>query len=129
MDTKYYTPSIEEFHVGFEFEFNHKEIGWKKEILPFFNNYAAMWSSQRVDEDFRVKYLDREDIESLGWKLSGLAKNRFIKEFLKEGAPYDCSLQLSTSWILITINGMTAFCGTIKNKSELKKLMIQLGIK
>jgi len=71
MENKYYTPTIEEFHVGFEFEFRHsdyKEDGWKKFTTPVFNmeREDCPFACQTLEE-YRVKYLDREDIESLGF--------------------------------------------------------------
>jgi len=71
MNEKYYTPEIEEFKVGFEFEFMHsdyKEQGWKKYNTPEFNfeKEDCPFGGKDLSE-YRVKYLDREDIESLGW--------------------------------------------------------------
>ena len=66
MESKYYTPSIEEFYVGFEYEVNYGENDWQKECL---------WAKPEVVtlpymnlENIRVKYLDKEDIESLGFE-------------------------------------------------------------
>ena len=28
---KYYTPTLDEFHQGFEYEWNYKDRGWNKE--------------------------------------------------------------------------------------------------
>jgi hypothetical protein len=73
MENKYYTPAIEEFHVGFEYEILHNNE-WKKTSV--FNNSCGgdiifeiknmgHWD---VVSKPRVKYLDKEDIESLGWR-------------------------------------------------------------
>ncbi len=65
-DNKYYTPEVQELGVGFEFEEKNEDGDWIKETYPF----GDPWFS--VDEIYngriRVKYLDREDIESLGWE-------------------------------------------------------------
>lgn len=67
--SKYYTPEIEEFHVGFECEY-------KSTI-----NNNTYWTSLKLEKEhfsddhyynpfrlfLRVKYLDKEDIESLGF--------------------------------------------------------------
>lgn len=77
MENKYYTPSIEEFHVGFEYETkissNHDEWMAIKIISPnqslsLCGTYRDDWELElvRVDET-RVKYLDKEDIEELGF--------------------------------------------------------------
>lgn len=120
-ESKYYTPTIEEFYVGFEYEI-FRDTGsayddWydTKETLDIHDllNYISQQSA-------RVKHLDKEDIESLG--------------FTQEG---QCSWINKNNWYIEWMPGDTldVFCvsdcrfkGTIKNKSELKKLMQQLGI-
>ena len=88
MEKKYYTPSIEEFHVGFEYEINQNNKWIKKEFNPvkkddsitsnlfeFDDVYKRLksitnrWDSEKKKvvvsyEEIRVKHLDREDIES-----------------------------------------------------------------
>jgi hypothetical protein len=142
---KYYTPTIEEFHVGFEFEalnsplwfFTEANYGWKKitlsENLTWSTFHFANISSSLQRNWIRVKYLDREDIESLGYKKARSIYNSFTSSF-----------RLNDYWFLhlnnlephnVWINNMesyederTKFDGTIKNKSELKKTLKQLGI-
>jgi len=81
---KYYTPSIEEFHVGFECESNY--ILFNNTVKAYFHNEDPNifvpviftednigWALDSYINDaypteFRVKYLDKEDIESLGWE-------------------------------------------------------------
>lgn len=75
-NTKYYIPTIEEFHVGFEFERltklkggtsvpieEHCEI-WEKEIFTEESLVTALAYWPLI---VRVKYLDREDIENCEW--------------------------------------------------------------
>ena len=66
---KYYTPSLNEFHVGFEYEtYNSYRKEWYKTILTEDNLEAlgSFWYNF-LEAEHRVKYLDKEDIESLGW--------------------------------------------------------------
>ena len=72
MDNKYYTPTIEEFHVGFEFESNYvgfsSDLKWRKILLN--DSHDWFWTTYKqdaVETEFRVKHLDKEDIESLGF--------------------------------------------------------------
>ena len=65
-EKKYYTPSIEEFHVGFEYEISYdgetyqsKVVDDSDELHRIKTAIESLW--------VRVKHLDREDIESLGW--------------------------------------------------------------
>ena len=129
MKDKYYTPTIEEFHVGFEYESSYLEDydTWKKEIIDTADvgYFYSTYTGDAVPTEFRVKYLDREDIESLGFKqitddcynlpirneeLRLLFENDILKIYLAD--KYSNML----------------FQGTIKNKSELKRLLKQLNI-
>ena len=139
MKNKYYTPDISEFYVGFEYE----ECGWlynpsrpdnifKQKIFNV-EDYIEVdgeyfLSSYLKEKAIRVKYLDKEDIESLGWKETVHNKVKcfelgFYKLFWFN-QPF-----ISIECILnCTSNTTQIFRGTIKNKSELKKLLKQLGI-
>ena len=122
---KYYTPEIEEFHVGFEYESlgmistvdgsNPKR--WKKgynKILP--TNLEQLIRGGKI----RVKYLDREDIESLGFKHERLATYVYKHYSL---------FRVGVGNIIeIQKDGEVIFYGKIKNKSELKRLLTQLNI-
>jgi hypothetical protein len=110
MENKYYTPKIEEFYVGFEFEFHgmttgglamldfSKDIGnpekivvskpdykvWTKEVFThkyFDIYYRRLEDVEKLIEagQIRVKYLDREDIESLGWIHTGRSIDDWFK--------------------------------------------------
>lgn len=66
-DSKYYIPSIEEFHVGFEFERTRSAVAiseddWYKDTIEDQRDIAEVGKY----EELRVKRLDREDIESFG---------------------------------------------------------------
>jgi hypothetical protein len=129
-ENKYYTPEAEEFCVGFEFEYLENKT-WVKKILPFYNNYASLWGSNPDAKLFRVKYLDKEDVESLGWEfrqseVGFFELNRFQLFFFG-----DQFISIDKE-VISHSNNYTAtyqhFRGIIKNKSELKKLMVQLSI-
>lgn len=128
---KYYTPEIEEFHVGFEYE-SHEDPrvddGWMEQQvseLSLKNIYQYYFNDS--DTDIRVKYLDQEDIESLEWKRSwndcgwiGYDLKDFYMKVTDrlEVSIYDNHI----------VGGSIMFKGNIQNKSELKKLMKQLNI-
>ena len=69
---KYYTPEISEFFVGFEYETSYLQDydTWKKEILEEDDAgyFHSIYFGDAVPTEFRVKYLSKEDIESLGFK-------------------------------------------------------------
>lgn len=150
MKDKYYTPAIEEFHVGFEYEElinddmlsirsdNHiDDIYWCK--IKLSDNYISFSElpSKIKYEQIRVKYLDKEDIESLGFIYKGKTVDLW---FEKEGT---FLINTWTSYKIIihygidhrlyveaqdTGNEECLFQGEIKNKSELKTLLKQLNI-
>lgn len=120
---KYYTPSIEEFHVGFEYErFDnscHKKwytyIVEKGDILDYSSKLDAI----------RVKYLDQEDIESLGFKQEN--KNEFTTNLNGDGYRIHYTDKIIISYGTY-YDSDNLFIGYIKNKSEFKKLLKQLNI-
>lgn len=132
---KYYTPEIEEFHVGFEYEYLTNGDEWVKHII---NNKADLIDciEDIKESKIRVKYLDKEDIESLGFKH---IENNYTS-YYKINAPgklgYWTEVAIDFRWGYddISILGFRGtendilFRGIIKNKSELKRLMKQLNI-
>ena len=143
MDSKYYIPSIEEFHIGFEYELlqGHENPKWNKLILGFEDTFYHTHFKFPVHirafiemEKCRVKYLNKEDIESLGFKhiLGRYFMNCIINDekeeiYLEESYP-------AGSHSICICNGLSFedeiswFRGIIKNKSELKTIMKQIGI-
>lgn len=144
-EKKYYTPSIEEFHVGFEYEsfVDDPDVitapSWIKVAIDHWvvDYLAYSWRKEIEDQRIRVKHLDQEDIESLGWahdkELTGHPK-RFIIQ-MNDGTLWVLMLSVG-GWCMIesyrNVSPYTEpkgmFRGHIKNKSELKKLMQQIGI-
>ncbi len=137
MEEKYYTPSPEEFHLGFEFEAKkgsglindvHYEEGqeWKKTIVQhgdFFNTLNP--------EHIRVKHLGREDIQSLSWKYNynpSLNKKGSPTEFVFGKAALLFFEKENKVHIFDGISDVVRFAGKLKNKSELKRVMQQVGI-
>ena len=147
MEDKYYTPSIEEFHVGFECEIFNANNEWFPIVFSKGQLYNDLKFVDKFDDNlnnaFRVKYLDREDIESLRWnvkesKLSPytgkdiLTYTLIIEQGFNTGVVYTLEELLSNDY-LITSQEYSSYGNQkyemlfkIKNKSELKKLMKQL---
>jgi hypothetical protein len=142
MEQKYYTPDISEFHVGFEYE--TKTISSHDEWIPVViastihteslcGTYIDDWELELVDTDeTRVKYLDRKDVESLGWSVR---REPYRWQFFKDNYYLSCDMYTSTDpfpkgsiKIIDRKDDQCIFLGYIKNKSELKRLMQQLNI-
>lgn len=142
---KYYTPESWEFHIGFEYE-RKVETGdlediWVSRIFPedglctgtidkpelvelYYNNFTK--------EDTRVKHLDQEDVESLGFKYVKQGCSEDSKIFRNNvGAGIEIYFREDGSMLISHETRRTSvlFEGTVKNKSEFSRLLRQLGIK
>lgn len=154
MENKYYTPIIEEFHVEFEYEM------WETHSKLYDRTIDdSKWVKKKYDtrsisfdklscrlKDTRVKYLDREDIESLGWIYSGttidnwykLVKDceRSLSNFMNRSFRIQHDFRTNQGIVIhayeynnFSGSEETLYRGLCKNKSELKKLMQQLNLK
>ncbi len=127
MKNKYYRPKIEEFYIGFEYQIEDKN-NWFIRDYPIYPLNKESLSNFNI----RVKYLDKEDIESLGWKYYKTHAGTTLMEFEKDNfeLSYDPNF-MGKQYLRIAMEGdgdVTMFIGNIKNKSELKKLLNQLNI-
>lgn len=132
MKKKYYTPDIEEFHVGFEYK-RVLADGHEDCLVYEADDYISI--HDQLDDPgilILVKYLDREDIESFGFVSS-------------EGSLILSKRDTSTSQVVILLGDnhslsitrfeyesdeidRVLFRGTIKNKSELRRVLKQVGV-
>jgi len=135
----YYTPELNEFHIGFDYEVNYGDK-WVSET-----QFEGFLHNKKL-ENIRVKYLDQSDIESLGWELNHTKNSPFTgkdlntyqltKEYgFNTGTTYTLE-QLDNNFYLIKSETYSSYGSevyrmsfTIFNKSELIKLMQQLNIK
>jgi len=147
---EYYTPELSEFHVGFEYEIT-TGYEWVSESFTHkdFNTFLYQHLDNAIKQDYvRVKYLDKEDVESLGFEEEHVP-NCYTEDgdiqlgyalYLDEVTCVILHHTLETSIVGIvkqhvynrnsgnwTANKL--FLGTIKNKSELIKLLQQIGIR
>lgn len=139
MENKYYTPKIEEFHIGFELEFknNMQDNVWKHQICDAdlislaFDSIEHKDTENPFSEEFRVKYLDDEDIINCGWKKEFQLENiiRYNDNTHNKNNILFFTPQYNHIRILNTEEKIKLFDGKIKNKSELKILLNQLKIK
>lgn len=142
--SKYYVPKIEELHYGFDYEHLPMRYLWylqgcglKDEWIEetFYggsgnDGESEVHEIERLIEDkaIRIKHLDRSDLESLGWKNTSLAKS-------KETQYYNIGeISLHHNGDIIVIHEKECewdsciFRGTIRNRSELKRILAQIGV-
>lgn len=72
MDTKYYTPDIEDLHLGYIAEYfePHSPNKWEQFRVDWLTieDFASA-SEEFKKNNIRTKYLTKEDIESEGWQI------------------------------------------------------------
>jgi hypothetical protein len=139
----YYTPKKEELHPGFKYE----------ALDPVFKVWVAMEVDTEFNEgsnplwfpmqnNIRVKYLDKSDIESEGFIQVGNMSDgeeaeyhKYIsdkEDFYTIDKSFDNQYEICFEECSGNMNQHSnhiLFKGTIKNKSELITLLSQLGIK
>ena len=128
MTDKYYTPTIEEFRVGFEYCMMMDDGALSPLVYEIDSPIIDNNSCQLLDY-IRVKQLDREDIESLG--LIYISKNEYRTVFSIPNTEFE--LDFYKDRTIYIGNTETYEChkclfdGKIKNKSELQVLLKQLS--
>ena len=153
---KYYQPKIKEFHVGFECEWQSKirNETWNKQICDVDLINIAYDAIEHTDEEepyeeqFRVKYLDEQDILDLGFIKKSFNYNNFLESFCEVYENIDLNIVIGhyiniNKISVITrdtlsskneavkrgyLENPTANLIIIKNKNEFKKLLTQLEI-
>ncbi len=137
-DKKYYIPKLEEFHIEFEYQLKdviNDEL-WSVEtfdekFLPLFSVHPPSIKSEIEDNNIRIKYLDKEDIESLGFIESPRGGRFDIKDLEGEEVQMYLHDNLDEGFWYIELydwDSQYLFRGNIKNKSELKRILTQLEI-
>ncbi len=130
MKNKYYTPDPEEFCIGFEYEslqderFPDEDNSWEKNIISdewHLRKFIEYYCGDHIE--IRAKHLDREDIESLGFEQIEYDTYKKVNVYIELDMEYKTFINAVVQGAAVIL-----FQGTIKNKSELKKLLKQLGI-
>ena len=136
-NSKYYKPDLTDFYIGFECEVLKDK--WRFWDTSEFDTLGITNDISRYK--IRVKFLDDQDIQSLGWNPIKLFTESGVDNFLYRNKDVEANLsfshkdKLNIGIICKYLHGPNSysltngFRGYIKNKSELKKLMEQLKIK
>lgn len=121
MTSKYYTPNISEFHVGFEYIENDTNVICGIDYIYGSDTVGDIL----LEGNIKVKYLDKEDILSLDLLQTTIED---VYEKKVDSKRYRILYYGENKYKIMEKFDGTLFIGTIKNKSELIKLLIQLGI-
>lgn len=143
MENNYYSPELAEFYEGFEYQKLVTNLDGSTEwitkeyslidkdsyyIANMFRDYNFLKLNEYLKNNFRVKYLDTEDIKSLGWIQIFVGttdqvlyeKDGFELAFTDNIDFYGWNISIDNK------NTNTSFKGIIKNKSDFKRLIKQL---
>jgi len=130
---KYYIPNLQEFHIGFEYEWMREgDTSWTRTKMMENTSPICDVDAQRMNK-YRVKYLDRWGIEDLGFSLEDEKNliNIYVIGDEHQGL-YTLIHYKPTRLVGIYNNAGNKheahFTGIIKNKTELKILLNQLRI-
>jgi hypothetical protein len=137
----YYTPELSEFYLGFEFEVLNTK---GKMYIP--NYDEGVWVITKVDlgvlgdlsnlqklileKQIRVRVLNEHDIYELGFELKYEEENNPNKMYF---LGKHSLIRNNHNRCIITVRSderqedCTGYAGVIKNKSELKRILQQLG--
>lgn len=169
MENKYYIPDISEFHVGFEYEsydiVNVNKLSEREWVHKIYT--GEKFDTDGISTSFklkehpitkehwvRVKYLDKDDIESLGFTCKGVPDelkvkiddpvfcylfekegssieyiNWFVSDTVKPGEQMDYNKAKEFRLLRIkSSDDIIVYRGDCKNKSELKRLLKLLRI-
>lgn len=128
----YYIPEIEEFCIGFEYERaiidNYWNLnGFEKETVDQKFDFNLLIEYPKL---YKVKYLDKEDVLDLGFKLINEKDGYRSFEYSGDDILYLQYFGDGKGWYLSYSENESqfGFAGWIKNKFELKKLMKQMNL-
>ena len=148
--SKYYIPELWEFHIGFEYQIHRGyddfvegrrsviEMGVKFVDKKYckYGSLIVMSNLLVRDADYiRVKYLDREDIEGLGFEVIQDSKDWLILKGKSKIDRSDVYIQVEqrnpkrltiTNWEEYEDNH-NWFQGECRNKSEFKRILTSIG--
>ena len=138
MENKYFTPDMEDFHIGYECEISTPTI-WKSgkfpEILELnseldeFGKDSLMKAAHAI---LRVPYLTKEQIETEGWNKAKVPivtiSNDFYEiPYIKDNFRIDYNFKNNLINVLEN-NGKNLFCGKCKDINTFRKICKLLEI-
>lgn len=147
MKEKYYNPSLDEFHVGFEYQLKFPYFGYMD--CKFGIDKISHPELDEFEDELmkiahahtRVKYLDKIDLADLGFNITN-EETKTYGYYLQgklyyndNGSPRELDLWYSHLkdrehiYLSLKSNHFNGNCKVyLKNKSELKRLLKQMNI-
>lgn len=142
MENKYYTPELEDFHVGYEFEHfdtsgklvkDHpsNKAEWKKDVCDWewLNMICDDFEhdNENIPNLYRVPYLTEEQIQAEGWKQ--WPDREYIFDKTINGEDYQLNYQFDNHWCTIYgVGASQVFRGFIKSINELRIICKMISV-
>jgi hypothetical protein len=131
MENKYFTPDIDDIHIGYELEVNYNfklnDIFHKK-IIDSFEELSDIHSRMPGDCVIRIPYLTKEQIEAEGWKFDyNLGDFDYYIKKVNDKEEYELEFCYKER-ININIWKRTLYHGECKDINTFRKLIKLLGI-
>lgn len=140
-ENKYYTPELSEFHVGFNWQMKDPTNPglWIDQVTSKLDYLEALDSLIKSGE-IRVKLLDHSDILAAGWKSHPKHEKDDIRNYYYDSEMYANNYTKADDYLYFDNEGRLiielnrgdyygkVFVGTIKNASELNRIMKQVRI-
>lgn len=137
MDEGYYKPQMDELCTGMILQIqNIENAQWGQYVITNNDRPSDFNAGGDLQDDrVRVKYLDREDIESFGWRLIEENKNldrdifAQVTKYRGFNGKFSVFYVYHTCGLLVSNDdGGPLFAGRIRNKSEFQRIMEQIGL-
>jgi hypothetical protein len=128
MDIRYYIPVIGDFCEGFEYEvYIGERTCYSLETFHFNDSHMNLVRQKIASNEIRAKYLDKQDIESLGFqvKITDCGEDtEDYEDIYQDGAIIGSFFPKDEMNIKLFENYFR-----VKNKSQFKRLLEQLDLK
>ena len=134
---KYYKPELNDLCMGLFYERQNRKGEWIERIINDVSDFRET-AEDICDNVVRVKYLSKEDIESLGWiersqeyedNFTDLDYKYFTNNNIMRLRLYsDGRVHIHNTHGIARGQKTTWFMGILKNKSELIKILKQTDI-
>ncbi len=134
MENKYFTPDIEDFYIGYEYERfvpranATEEECWEKLVMSV--NYLSLddIDNEIMEKEIRVPYLTKEQIEAEGWKFDyNLGDFDYYIKTVNDKEEYELEFCYKER-ININIWKRTLYHGECKDINTFRKIIKLLGI-
>lgn len=127
MEKGYYAPEMDEFCVGFLYEYQHSKDPELWHLMSFSEDCLRFKHLNPYQNLTRVKCLDGDDIEELGYKYVVDSYAGYYTDGKIKIAWWYNKKGIEISELGGDFGGKHLFCGSPRNKTELSRILKIIG--